>query len=144
MKKNLLIAIVAIAIATMGVATQAQETKLAEGEILYRGTTKLEKCDEVILSFVLSAGKDTAKNFSMELDGVYIRQNDGSIGKVTSTTTYYGSKAEVKVGGLDYKENEFRITIKKGLGADIVTGEIKCTYEGVDLGTASIEFKKVQ
>ena len=127
---------------------------LAEGEILYRGTTKLEKCDEATISFVLTANKDTIKNFSVLMDGIYVRQSNGSISKINSKTNY-GAKIAVKGGSLDYTHfniydnKDFRIIIKQGLGADSVSGEFNFVYEvsrnqREDLGTAPIELKRVQ
>ena len=133
-------------------AILAQEQKLTEGEILYRGVVKLEKCDEAIISFVLSAKEDTLKNFSFELNGIYIQANDGGLRKVSSKSTY-GAVVAVKEGVVDYtypwRGEDWRIGIKEGLGAEIVQGEIKCVYavnsnQIEDLGTASIEFKKVE
>jgi len=135
-------------------ATNNELAALAEGEILYRGTTKLEKCDEVILSFVLTAKKDTIKNFSVIMNGIYIIQSNGSVNK-RSTKTTYGTKMAVKGGSLDYTHlnifdnKDFHIVIKQGLGADSVTGEFNFVYEvsrnqREDLGTAPIEFKRVQ
>ena len=130
-------------------AMLGQESKLDEGEILYRGITKLEKCDEAIFSFVLTANKDTVKNFSLELNGIYIQESSGRLTKVNSKSSF-DAKAVVKNGSLDFTQyfGYFRITIKEGLGADIMVGELNCIYEvninqREDLGTAPIEFKKV-
>jgi hypothetical protein len=142
--------IVAIATVTMSMAAQAQDPPLAKGEILYKGTTKLEKCDEAIFSFVLTANKDTVKNFSLNLNGIYVRENSGRLSKVSSKSSY-DAKAAVKNGSLDFKQyfGYFHITIKEGLGADIVTGELNCVYEvnrnqRENLGTAPIELRNVQ
>jgi len=130
--------------------------QLTEGEILYSGTAKLEKCDEVVFSFVLSATRDTVKKFSIEMNGIYVIERNGAVSKITSKSTY-DAVAEVKDGVLDYtypyRDENWRITIKQGLGNDTVAGEIKCVYvvnsspmnkQIEDLGTAPIEFKKVQ
>ena len=130
-------------------AILAQEQKLAKGEILYQGVVKLEKCDEAIISFVLSA--DTLKNFSFELNGIYI-ESYGSLRKVKSKNTY-GARVVAKDGVVDYtypyRGENWWISIKKGLGTETVSGEIKCVYTVSDsqienLGTAPIEFKKVE
>ena len=140
--------IVATATVTISMAAQAQDATLAEGEILYTGTTKLEKCDEAIFSFVLTADKDTIKNFSLELNGIYIEERNGELSKVT-TKMSFDAKAAVENGSVDFTQyfGYFRITIKEGLGADIVTGELNCVYEvsreqREDLGTAPIELTR--
>ena len=140
--------IVATATVTISMAAQAQDATLAEGEILYTGTTKLEKCDEAIFSFVLTENKDTLKNFSLELNGIYIQDRNGSISKVTAKSSF-DAKAVVENGSVDFTQyfGYFRITIKEGLGADSVRGELNCVYEvsrdqREDLGTALVDFKK--
>ena len=154
--------IVAVATVTVSMAVQAQEPSLAEGEVLYKGTTKLEKCDEVIFSFVLNEKKDTIKHFKVELNGIYINRN-GNLTKTSTEIKYFGNyggtfstrKVEVKDGGVDCKQSaggdEFHIIIKQGLGDDIVKGEFNFVYvvnrspwQNEDLGTAPIEFKKVE
>ena len=141
--------IVVIATVTISMAAQAQDAKLAVGEFLYKGTTKLEKCDEAVFSFVLTANKDTVKNFSLELNGIYIQESSGRLSKVNSQSSF-DAKAAVENGSLDFRQyfGYFHITIKKGLGADIVSGELNCVYEvnrnqREDLGTAPIELEVV-
>ncbi|MDR1130178.1 MAG: hypothetical protein LBK96_04285 [Prevotellaceae bacterium] len=133
-------------------AILAQEPKLAEGEILYRGAVKLEKCDEAIISFVLSAKGDTVKKVSFEFNGIYIDSGDGTVRKVNSKSSF-GVSLAVKDGILDYtypwRGENWRINIKKGLGTGAVTGEVKCIYvvssnQIEDLGTAPVEFKKTE
>jgi hypothetical protein len=132
-------------------AVLAQEPKLAEGEILYQGVTKLEKCDEAIVSFVLSAQKDTLKHVSFKLNGVYVQNRNGTISKVSSETSYSVVEA-VKDGIFDYtypwRRENWQISIKTGLGNDTVKGECKFIYvvssnQIEDLGTVPMEFKKV-
>ena len=143
-----------VAIATLMVtpAALAQEQKLAEGEILYRGVLKLEKCDEAIASFVFTPAKDTIYKVVFELKGIYIDPGDGAIRKVDSKASY-STLIPVKDGGLDYtypwRGEDWRISIKEGLGADMVTGEVKCIYavsnnQIEDLGTVPVEFKRVE
>jgi hypothetical protein len=133
-------------------AILAQGVKLDEGEILYQGVAKLEKCDEAIVSFVLSAKGDTIKDVSFELNGIYIDAGGGTIRKVNSKSSF-GVLLAVTEGILDYtypwRGENWRINIKKGLGTDTVTGEVKCIYvvsnnRIEDLGTASIEFKRIE
>jgi hypothetical protein len=133
-------------------AILAQESKLADGEILYRGSVKLEKCDEATVSFVLSAEKDTIKDVTFEFNGIYIESGDGTVRKVDSKSTY-GVSLAVKDGVLDYtypwRGEKWRINIKKGLGTNTVTGVVKCVYvvsnnQIEDLGTVPIELKKVE
>jgi hypothetical protein len=147
--RNIIVTAVAV---TVGIAAQAQGTKPGEGEVLYRGIVKLEKCDEAIISFVLSAKADTLKNFSFELNGIYIKGVDGSLKKVTSQSTYSAAVA-VTDGVVDYtypwRGENWRISIKKGLGTETAHGEIKCVYvvgnsQIEDLGTAPVEFKKIE
>lgn len=144
--------IVAIATLTICMTTFAQNRKLEKGEILYRGTTKLEKCDEATISFVLSAKRDTIKNFSFELNDIYIKEKNGSLKKVTTKMTY-DAFVEVKDGVVDYtypwRGEKWQIAIKKDLGEETVLGEVKCIYvvgndQIEDLGTATVEFKKVE
>ena len=123
---------------------------LAAGEILYRGKTKFENSDSVIVSFVLSADRKTAKDYYLELYGIRVNWSKIETKQSGSAT------AEVKNGGMAYSNDKWQITIKQGLGADTVPGEFNCVYEHreytrdyrenitrVDLGKAPIEFKKV-
>jgi len=154
--------IVAIATVSVSMVVQAQEPPLAAGEILYKGTTKLEKCDEVIFSFVLNEKKDTVKHFKVELNGIYINRN-GNLTKTSTVIKYFGTfggtfitrECEAKNGGVDCTQSadgdKFKIIIKQGLGNDIVKGEFNFVYvvsrspwQVENLGTAPIEFKRVQ
>ena len=130
----------------------AQEQKLEEGEILYRGVVKLEKCDEAIISFVLNAQKDSLKNITFEFNGIYIKDGYGNVRKVKSQNSYSVTIA-VKDGVVDYtypwRGENWRINITEGLGTEIVRGEVKCVYavnrdQIEDLGTTPIEFKKAE
>ncbi|MDR2126101.1 MAG: hypothetical protein LBP63_04660 [Prevotellaceae bacterium] len=149
--KRLLLALAAILM--FAPAVWAQETKLAEGEILYQGIVRLEKCDEAKVSFVLSAQKDTLKHFSIELNGVYVQKSSsGTLSKISSSDSYSVAVA-VKDGIVDYtypwRGENWRISIKTGLGNDRVKGEFKFIYvvnsnQIEDLGTVPVEFKKVE
>jgi len=137
------------------ILAQKPNLKLAEGEILYRGITKLEKCDSVVVSFVLSADKKTAKEYYFQVYGIYIQTSNGTLQKIDNTVSG-GGTAEVKTGGMVYEDWEtppnWRITVKQGLGGDTVKGEVNLVYlyrqtnpiTRINLGTTPIEFKRVQ
>ena len=150
--KNLLLAVVATAMFVPVTLAQVKIPIPEKDEILYRGFIKPVKCDSVVVYFVLSADKKTAKNYYFELYG--IRVNYSKIqNKQSGSTT-----AEVKNGGMVYSDDKWSITIKQGLGANTVPGEFNYIYEHreynaqqyrdiitlVDLGTTPIEFKRVQ
>ena len=132
--------------------SQMKAPEPAEGEILYRGFTKLERCDSVIVYFILSSDKKIAKDYYFELYG--IRVNYSTI----TTKQSGGATAEVKNGGMVYSSGKWKIIVEQGLGNETVPGEFHCIYEhrqynsqqyrddiiSVDLGAAPIVFKKVQ
>jgi hypothetical protein len=150
--KNIKSLFLGIVVAIFMFAPVVLAQTLEEGEILYQGVVKLEKCDEAIVSFVLNAQKDTIKNFSFELNGIYVRTISGTMTKRTTKNTY-GATAAVSGGTVDYtypwRGENWRIKIKQGLGTDTVMGEVKCVYavssdQIENLGTAPIVFKKVE
>jgi hypothetical protein len=102
--------------------------------------------------FILSADKKTAKDYYFELYGIRVNYSKIETKQSGDATT------EVKDGGMVYSGGRWKITVKQGLGAETVSGEFHCVYEHrqynaqsysdvvtlVDLGTAPIEFKRVQ
>ena len=157
--KNAMIGMCVIAMVMVGQLISAQTTlqDLAEGEILYKGFTKLEKCDSVIVSFVLNSKENIVKKISIELTGIQVKEANGSVTHITLKSTY-DVKVKVKEGVLDYSysynDQSWQITIRQGLGSSFVTGEIQCDYlvSSIDSsdrqikisGTAPIQLKRVQ
>ena len=105
------------------VLAQAKMPIPAEGEILYKGFTKLEKCDSTIVYFVLSEDKKIAKDYYFELYGVRVS------GSIIETKQSGGATTEVRDGGMVYGDEKWNITIKQGLGLDTVSGEFHFVYE---------------
>jgi hypothetical protein len=126
---------------------------LADGEILYKGWTKLEKCDSVEVVFILSADKASIKICSIDLYGIYFSySNETAVQKMESKTSYPSLEKKVVDGAVDYKHfwqspNVWRLIVKD-LGSNNVTGKLSYTYafntQAVDLGTGSIIFKEVK
>ena len=135
---------------------QAAYRDLAEDEILYEGHTKLEKCDSVIVSFVLNSKENIARNFSIELTGIHVKETNGSVTDIT-LKSIFDVKAKVKEGVLDYSysfnNQSWQITIRQGLGSSLATGEIRCDYALSSIssdrqfkisGTAPVQFNKIR
>ena len=122
----------------------AQGSEPAEGEILYRGAIKLEKCDEAVVSFILCAGKDSVRYFAFEYNGVYVKETNGNVTKRT-TTEAYPWKNELKGGValIDSPYQKWKIDIQEGLGSNAVTCVVKFFYIE-DLGTVTVVLNKVE
>jgi hypothetical protein len=128
------------------------EPALAEGESLYSGKTKLEKCDSITVSFVLSADKTIIKNISVDIQGIYVvNTRDRTTSKI-DTTSSYGGTCTIADGVFDFKwgypETDFHLTVKDFM-EDKAAGEVNYIYEvssnqKENLGTASIAFEKVK
>jgi len=132
--------------------------QLAEGEIKYQGATKLEKCDEVLISFILNADTKSIKNFYYKFNGITYTTTTGRTitQRKTSVEGYMANTVfELNENIIDssafvhFNPSKWQITIIQGWGTDVITGEFNLIYkvpdgQVVDLGTAPIEFKKVE
>jgi hypothetical protein len=150
--KQLFFVVVATIMFVPVVFAQAKTPIPAEGEILYQGFTKLEKCDSTVVYFVLSEDKKIAKDYYFELYGIRVG------GSLITTKQSGGATAEVRDGSVIYGNEKWNITIKQGLGLDTVSGEVHFVYEHrqynsqfyrdeitlIDIGAAPIVFKKVE
>jgi hypothetical protein len=133
-------------------ASGVPEAALEEGESLYSGKTKLEKCDSITVSFVLSADKTILKNFSVDIQGIYVVNiRDKTTSKI-NTSSSYGGTCAIEDGVFDFKwgypKTDFHLTVKEFTG-DKAIGEVNYIYEvsssqKEDLGTSSIVFEKVK
>jgi hypothetical protein len=128
------------------------EPILAEGESLYSGKTKLEKCDSITVSFVLSADETIIKNISVDIQGIYVVNTQNNTTSKINTRSSYDGTCTIVDGVFDFKwghpETDFHLSVKDFM-EDKAAGEINYIYEvssnqKEDLGTSSIVFEKVK
>ena len=145
-------------IATLMFVPAVSAQQLVEGEIMYEGTTKLEKCDTVLISFVMSADKKSISRFYYKFDGIHYQTTTNGIPnlkKLEEEGSHGGAVFRLKEDTIDssafirFAPRKWQITIKNGWGTDVITGVFNLIYrlpngQVVDLGTSSIELKKVE
>jgi hypothetical protein len=128
------------------------EVVLEEGESLYSGKTKLEKCDSITVSFVLSADKTIIKNISVDIQGIYVVNSRNNTTTKINTTSSYGGTCTIEDGVFDFawgfSEPDFRLIVKDLVEGKAI-GEVNYVFEvnrnqKEDLGTSSIAFEKVK
>jgi hypothetical protein len=134
-------------------ASAADNSDLAEGELLYSGTAQLNYCDYAEVSFILSADKASLRDIKLKLRGFSYSDNRVTI-RADSESQFY-SKPEVINGTVDWTDSAWakaHLTLTS-LNTGEAAGEFSFTnkidtgpgnYVYVDMGTVPITVKPVQ
>jgi hypothetical protein len=124
------------------------QPELREGETLYQGVARLDHCDGVTVSFILSADQSEIRSVSFQLKNLSVTTTSGNSQTtitVDSVLSTLSGVYKVIDGSVDISAGAGTQLTLTGIGSQEATGTLQYTYtsygtttETFDLGTVPI------